>query len=133
MFDKMKNPFKKQISKYFITFFLVWIILQPILVYADQSTGSIEIDVKYTNHDRADYSSMTLKVYQDFNTVPYKEISLLSANPYNIISLPIGHKYKVGVYANGMYASTGYVDLQSTQEILDLTMPLPGGMRFNVF
>ncbi|HEV2192506.1 MAG TPA: polysaccharide deacetylase family protein [Nitrosopumilaceae archaeon] len=133
VFDKMKNLFKKQITKYITSFFLVLIILQPILVYADQSTGSIEIDVKYTNHDRADYSSMTLKVYQDFNTIPYKEISSLSANPYNIVSLPIGHKYKVDVYANGMYASTGYVDLESMHEVLDLTMPLPGGMRFNVF
>lgn len=114
-------------------FFLVMIILQPILVYADQGTGSIEVDVKYTNRDRADYSSMTLKVYQDFNTIPYKEISSLSANPYNIVSLPIGHKYKIDVYANGMYASTGYVDLQNAQQALDVTMPLPGGMRFNVF
>ena len=129
----MKDLLKKQITKYIISFFLVLIILQPILVYADQGTGSIEIDVKYTNHDRADYSSMTLKVYQDFNTVPYKEISSLSANPYNIVSLPIGHKYKVDVYANGMYASTGYVDLESIHEVADITMPLPGGMRFTVF
>ena len=128
----MKNILKNQATKYFMLFFLL-IVLQPIFVYADQNTGSIEIDVKYTNHDRADYSSMTLKVYQDFNTMPYKEISSLSANPYNIVSLPIGHKYKVDVYANGMYASTGYVDLQSIQQVLDVTMPLPGGMRFNVF
>ncbi|MBI3623524.1 polysaccharide deacetylase family protein [Candidatus Pacearchaeota archaeon] len=129
----MKYLLKKQITKYIISFFLVLIILQPILVYADQSTGSIEIDVKYTNRDRADYSSMTLKVYQDFNTVPYKEISSLSANPYNIVSLPIGHKYKVEVYANGMYSSTDYVDLQSNHEVLDTTIPLPGGIRFSVF
>jgi peptidoglycan/xylan/chitin deacetylase (PgdA/CDA1 family) len=133
VFDKMKDLLKKQSTKYIISFFLVLVILQPILVYADQGTGSIEINVKYTNQDRADYSSMTLKVYQDFNTTPYKEISSLSANPYNIVSLPIGHKYKVDVYANGMYASSGYVDLESTQEVLDIKIPLPGGMRFTVF
>lgn len=133
VFDKMKGLLKKQIAKYIVSFFLVLIILQPILVYADQNTGSIEINVKYTNQDRADYSSMTLKVYQDINTVPYKEISLLSANPYNIVSLPIGHKYKIEVYANGMYSSTDYVDLQSSHEVLDTTIPLPGGIRFSVF
>ena len=133
VFDKMIDLMEKQITKYITSFFLVLIILQPILVYADQGTGSIEIDVKYTNQDRADYSSMTVKIYQDFNTTPFKEITLLSANPYNIVSLPIGHKYKVEIYANGMYATTGYVDLQSTQEVLPLTMPLPGGMRFSVF
>ena len=128
----MIHLFKKQITKYIISFFLVLVLLQPILVYADQSTGSIEINVKYTNNDRADYSSMTLKVYQDLNTTPYKEISSLSANPYNIVSLPIGHKYKVEVYANGMYSSTDYVDLQTNHEVLDTTIPLPGGIRFSV-
>ena len=124
---------KTQITKCFTVFFFILIILQPILVYADQGSGSIEINVRYTNHDRADYSSMEVKVYQDFSTIPYKDISSLSANPYNIVSLPVGHKYKVEVYANGMYASTGYVDLQSTHESLDMTIPLPGGIRFNVF
>ncbi len=124
---------KKQIIKCMTLFFLVLIVLQPIFIYADQGIGALEIDVKYTNGDRADYSSMTVKVYQDFNTVPFKEITPLSANPYNIVSLPIGHKYKVEVYANGMYATTGYMDLQSTQQVLPLTMPLPGGMRFSVF
>ncbi|HYL65522.1 MAG TPA: polysaccharide deacetylase family protein [Nitrosopumilaceae archaeon] len=128
----MNDILKKQITKYIASFFLVLMILQPILVYADQSTGSIEINVKYTNNDRADYSSMTLKVYQDLNTIPYKEISSLSANPYNIVSLPIGHKYKVEVYANGMYSSTDYVDLQTNHEVLDTTIPLPGGIRFSV-
>src|SRR5438445_2613869 len=123
--------FKKQ--KCVPSFFLLLVILQPVLAYADQGTGSIEIDVRYTNHDRADYSSMKVIVYEDFDTAPFKEITSLSANPYNIVSLPIGHKYKVEVYANGMYATTGYVDLQSTQEVLPLTMPLPGGMRFSVF
>ena len=66
---------KKQITNFAIAFFLLLIILQPILVYADQGTGSIEIDVKYTNHDRADYNSMAVKVYQDFSTIPYKDIS----------------------------------------------------------
>ncbi|MBI3639627.1 MAG: polysaccharide deacetylase family protein [Thaumarchaeota archaeon] len=129
----MSHLLKKQVTKFIIPLFLVLIALQPVIVYADQGTGAIEIDVKYTNHDRADYSSMTVKVYQDFNTTPYREIASLSANPYNIVSLPIGHKYKVELYANGMYANTGYVDLQSTQVVLDLTIPLPGGVRFNVF
>src|SRR5690348_13374825 len=114
----MKNILQKQISKFSIPVFLALVILQPIFVYGDQGTGSIEINAKYSNQDRADYSSMALKVYQDTSTTPYKEISSLSANPYNIVSLPIGHKYKIEVYANGMYASTDYVDLQTSHEVL---------------
>src|SRR5438445_5204601 len=123
----------QKVTKFVASLILILIILQPIIVYADQGTGSIEIDVRYTNHDRADYYSMAVKVYQDFSTTPYKDISSLSADPYNIVSLPVGHKYKIEIYANGMYASTGYVDLQSAHEALDITIPLPGGIRFNVF
>jgi len=123
----------QKVTKYVASLILILIILQPIIVYADQGTGSIEIDVRYTNHDRADYYSMAVKVYQDFSTIPYKDISSLSANPYNIVSLPVGHKYKIEVYANGMYASTGYVDLQNAHGSLDITIPLPGGIRFNAF
>ncbi|TLX82092.1 MAG: hypothetical protein E6L00_04695 [Thaumarchaeota archaeon] len=116
----------QKVTKFVASLILILIILQPIIVYADQGTGSIEIDVRYTNHDRADYYSMAVKVYQDFSTIPYKDISSLSANPYNIVSLPVGHKYKIEVYANGMYASTGYVDLQNAHDSLDITIPLPG-------
>ena len=123
----------QRMTKFVASLILILVILQPILVYADQSTGSIEIDVRYTNHDRADYNSMAVKVYQDFSTTPLKDITSLSANPYNIVSLPVGHKYKIEVYANDMYASSAFVDLHSAHQALDMNIPLPGGIRFNVF
>ncbi|HSD04460.1 MAG TPA: hypothetical protein VLB45_01745, partial [Nitrosopumilaceae archaeon] len=108
------------------------LVLQPILVHAEESTGSVEINVKYTNGDRADEYGMVLKIYQDFNRTPYKEIESVSSNPYNI-TLPLGHKYTVEVYVNSMYSSVGYINLQKIQERLDISIPLSSGLRFNVF
>src|SRR5947208_11872233 len=90
---------------------LVSILLIPPLAYGE-SLGSIAVDVSYTNGDRADYSSISMKVYQDFGNTPYKEIESILGNPFNIISLPTGHQYKIVVYANGISSGVGFVTLQ---------------------
>ncbi|HJT09512.1 MAG TPA: polysaccharide deacetylase family protein, partial [Candidatus Nitrosotalea sp.] len=86
----------------------------------------------YTNGDRADYWPISMKIYQDNSQVPYREIESLSGNPFNIVSLPLGHQYKIEVYANGMHAAVRYVDLEQPQQTLDVAIPLSGGMRVNV-
>ena len=98
-----------------------------------ETTGSIAVTMTYTNGDTADYWPVSLKIYQDFNTTPYKEIISLSGNPFNIVSLPVGHKYKIEAYADGMYSSVNYVDLQQPHQDINTVLPLPGGMRVNVF
>ena len=108
------------------------LVLNPILSYADQATGSIEVNIRYTNGDRADFYEVVLKIYQDFSKTPYKVIDSLSSNPYNITSLPLGHKYAIEVYVDGMYGSVEYVDLERNQESIVSTIPLSGGMRFTV-
>ena len=118
---------KKIIALFFV------LVLFPIPTYGQQETGSIEADIKFTNADRADSYGMVLKIYQDFNKTPYKIIESLPSNPFNITSLPLGHKYTVEVYVNSMYAGVGYVNLQTNQQRLDMSIPLSGGMRFNVF
>ncbi|WP_133121014.1 polysaccharide deacetylase family protein [Candidatus Nitrosotalea bavarica] len=100
--------------------------------YAD-TTGSVAVTLTYTNGDTADYWPVSLKIYQDFNQTSYKEIVSLSGNPFNIVSLPIGHQYKIEAYANGMYSSVNYVNLQQPHQDITIKLPLPGGMRANVF
>ncbi|TLY07378.1 MAG: hypothetical protein E6K83_05480 [Thaumarchaeota archaeon] len=111
---------------------LVSILLIPPLAYGEY-LGSIAVDISYTNGDRADYSSISMKVYQDFSKTPYKEIEAISGNPFNIISLPTGHQYKIVVYANGMSSGVGYVTLQESQQDVHINIPIPGGMRLNLF
>jgi peptidoglycan/xylan/chitin deacetylase (PgdA/CDA1 family) len=111
--------------------FVLSILVSFHLVYAEQY-GSIAVNIMYTNGDRADYSPISMKIYQDTNQTPYRIIESITGNPFNIISLPLGHQYKIETYANGMYASTSYVDLENTQQNMNVNIPLPGGMRVNV-
>ena len=120
-------------DQYKVIFALMLLVLQPVLAYGDQGIGSIEVDVKYTNGDRPDYNDMALKIYQDFSPTYYEIIESVSDSPYKIDSLPLGHKYKIEVYINGMYSSVAYANLQSSQERIDMTVPLSGGLRINVF
>jgi peptidoglycan/xylan/chitin deacetylase (PgdA/CDA1 family) len=120
-------------GKFFVlsTVILVVTLLFHLSAYAD-TLGSIAINIPYTNGDRADYSSISMKIYQDNKQIPYQDIESITGNPFNIVSLPLGHQYKIDLYANGMYASSNYVDLEQTHQDVNANIPLPGGMRVNV-
>ena len=77
-------------------------------VFAEESQN-IQIEVKYNNGDRADFYGMKLIVYQDQSKEVFLE-KQLENNP-ETISVPENHKYKIEIYANGMYAGVGYVQL----------------------
>jgi hypothetical protein len=99
---------------------------------SSEDRGSITIALAYFGGDRAS-STISLKVYQDINQTVYRDMESISENPFDITSLPLGHKYKIEVYANGMYSNVGYVDLQKTPQKLTLNLPLPGGLQPHIF
>ncbi len=105
----------------------------PASTLGAQDMSSIEVTLAYVGGDRAYSSTMALKVYQDTNPTVYRDIESISENPFNLTSLPVNHKYKIEVYANGMYSSMGYVDLQKTPQQLTLNLPLPGGLQPSIF
>lgn len=101
-------------------------------------TGSISATVSYATGDRANTYGISLKIYQDSSQSVYRNIDSISNNPFSIDSLPLGHTYKIELYANGMCADIEYVRLdQTTQNLapknLILHLSPPGGMRPNVF
>ncbi|HJU14497.1 MAG TPA: polysaccharide deacetylase family protein [Candidatus Nitrosotalea sp.] len=100
---------------------------------AAESSGSIAVSLSYPNGDIADYSGSSLKIYQDSSSVPYRLIDSITGNPFNIVSLPIGHKYKIETYVNGLHSSDTYVDLQGPHVDAEIKLPLPGGMRLDVY
>ncbi len=110
---------------------LVVSLIIPINSVYSQESRTVQVEVKYTNGDRADFYGMSLVIYQDYSNVPIikKEMDI---NP-DSISLPKDHRYKIEVYANGMYGDVGYVDLKSNQEKINIDIPLSGGLQFNVF
>jgi len=106
----------------------ILILLVPLTSYGQQ-TGMLEIDLKSMGGEMTDYHGTALIIYQNNGKIPFKTINSLSGNPYKV-SLPIGYQYKVEVYASSMYANVGYVDLQDSNEKLELVMPNPGSVLF---
>ncbi|HEX5458053.1 MAG TPA: spherulation-specific family 4 protein [Candidatus Nitrosotalea sp.] len=100
--------------------------------------GSVSATVSYPTGDRAYTYGVSLKIYQDSSQSIYRNIDSISDNPFVIDSLPLGHTYKIEIYANGMCADIEYVRLdQGSQNLahknLILHLAPPGGMRPNVF
>ena len=107
--------------------------LQGILTNQIQNTGSVAVSILYLGGDRADYSLLSFKIYQDANKTVYREIDSVSGNPFNINDLPMGHRYKVEVFANGMCSDIEYVYLETHAAQLSMYLPFPGGMRLHIF
>jgi len=99
-------------------------------VYAEE-TETIEVEIKYTNGDIVDFNSIKILVYQDFQKEPILEKKLTS-NP-NFISVSENHRYKIEVYVDGMYADVGYIQLDDRQSKIEISIPLSGGIQFQVF
>ena len=110
---------------------LVVLLIIPVNSVYSQESRTVQVEVKYTNGDIADFYGMSLVIYQDYSNVPIIKKEMES-NPV-FISLPKDHRYKIEVYANGMYGDVGYVDLKNDQEKTNINIPLSGGLQFNVF
>ena len=90
-------------------------LLVPILVFFfavtglttsfGDETGSIELEIDYTNGDKLNTSQTTIRVLQDDEDVSYVIIENPKTNPFLIESLPLGHRYHVEVYVNDMKLS----------------------------
>lgn len=99
----------------------------------EKNLGSIEATIMYTGGDRADYSLLSFRVFQDSSNTIYRQLDSVASNPFYIDNLPMGHKYKVEVIANGMVSDIEYADLEKNTAQLGLYLPFPGGMRLHVF
>ena len=125
----MKNK-----SKFLLPSFLVFFIIisSSNLSYAQEDTGSIYVTMRYNTLDRIDTYATTVKVYQDDNDEPFVVVGFPESNPVLIESLPLGHKYKVEVYVNGMLGGSDKIDVNGDEE-MEILIPPSGGMVFRAF
>lgn len=110
---------------------LIVSLMIPVNSIHSQESETIQVEVKYTNGDLVDFYGMSIVIYQDYSKIPILKKEMKS-NPESV-SLPKDHKYKIEVYANGMYGDVGYIDLKNNQEKININIPLSGGIQFNVF
>ena len=112
---------------------IAFLIFVPISSYQEQGTGTVDITVMSENGDRVTPDNLMVRVYQDFDSVPFKEIATVTSIPIVVDSLPLGHKYKFEVYMNDLYGDAAFVDLQKTHDAVDVTIKNAGGLRLSVF
>lgn len=98
-------------------------------VVSDAPTGTVAVNMKYPNGDRVEYNLVSMRVYQDSNPVPYRQIDSITGNPFDMTLLPLGHRYKIETYVEGMLSNTDYVDLENKQQELDMGIPNGGSIR----
>jgi len=120
-----------KINYFFIFFTIISVCVISFESGYAEETQTIQIEIKYTNGDRADFNGMKLLVYQDFSKEVFLE-KQLENNP-DFITVPENHRYKIEVYANGMYADVGYVQLDDISKNIQIDIPLSGGLKFNVY
>lgn len=114
-----------------VVFFAIFLTIATIPNALGENSQKLQIEVKYTNGDRIDAYQTNYKIYQDSEKTPFLEKELIT-NP-ETIDLPQDHRYKVEVYVNGIFSEVGYVELDDSSEKLEIKIPLPGGLKFNVF
>ncbi|MCV0430045.1 polysaccharide deacetylase family protein [Nitrosopumilus sp.] len=107
------------------------VIITSVETLDAEELEKIEVEIKYTNGDRADHSEIKLLVYQDFNKEVFLE-KKLESNP-DVIMVPENHRYKIEVFVNGIYADVEYVQLDNTSKKIQINIPLSGGLKINVF
>ncbi|MDH3677742.1 MAG: DUF2334 domain-containing protein [Nitrosopumilus sp.] len=123
----MQKPLFYPISVLVIFFLLII----PFGSSYSEELQSLQIEVKYTNGDRINPYQTNYVIYKDYDKDPYFE-NKLEKNP-DLVFLPKDHRYKIEVYVNDMFSEVGYVNLGDESQKLDIHIPLPGGLKFNVF
>jgi peptidoglycan/xylan/chitin deacetylase (PgdA/CDA1 family) len=108
----------------------IFIIFSIDNAYAEE-TQTIEIEIKYTDGDRAEYEGTKILAYQDFNKIPILEKELIG-NPDSIL-VEKYHKYKIEVYVNGIFADVGYIQVDDSPVKMDINIPMSGGIQFEIF
>lgn len=117
--------------KYFVLVGIVCLIVIPISDSFSEESETIQVEIKYTNGDRADHTGAKLLVYQDLNKDVFLEKELKS-NP-DFITVPENHRYKIEVYVTGIYAGVEYVELKKDPQKANINIPLSGGIQFGVY
>ena len=100
--------------------------------FAAEETGDMDLLLKYENGNKAGIDSTILKIYQDSEKIPLREIPV-QTNPISITGLPLEHKYKIEVYYNEHFQSVDYYDLKKTKNNFEITVKLPGGIKLEVY
>ena len=105
---------------------------QPRVVKYVEPNGSLTMNVKYPSDDPANARMLSMKIYRDFDTAPYIELSTIPDNPYTI-TLPMYHQYKIQTFVNSMLSGVNLVTLDTYNQNTDVSIPWGGTVLVSVY
>jgi len=105
---------------------------QPRVVKYVEPNGSLTMNVQYPSADPANARMLSMKIYRDFDTKPYMEISSVSDNPYTV-TLPMYHQYKIQTFVNSMLSGVNLITLDSTNQNIDVNIPWGGTILVSAY
>ncbi len=98
-----------------------------------ETLGTDLLTIDLPNGDVSSTYQMSMKIYQDFNTTPYKQLATVTDNPFAITGLPLNHSYKIEVYMNGIKVGTGYINFQNNNQQDSMNISYNSGMLIYVY
>jgi hypothetical protein len=115
-----------------ILFVFILFVLPSNFIFADEQTGSIKLDLTYSSGYQAGGYGVALKVFQDNESIPYREISGISV-PIIIDYLPLEHEYNIKVFVNNMFVNSRTIELTQQEENINIVIPTNKGLVLQIF
>lgn len=105
---------------------LLLLLIPSTKSHAEEPIGSLQVNMKSTTGEMADYHGMVLKIYSDKDQTP---ITIQPTNNPFDVPLPLNHRYKVEAYASSMYCDVDFVEMTTKNQQVELSIPIPGSIR----
>lgn len=99
--------------------------------YGD-SSGTVEISLRYTNGDRISSNFVEIKIFQENSNEAIQIINERNSESTYITELKIFEKYRMDIFINGIFSGSKNFELKNKYEYLDVSIPLSNGLSFNV-
>ncbi len=115
-----------------VSILTVLLVIQSIIPSYAEEFGQLNIDVRYTNGDRASAHNVLMKIFHEGTNDLYTQLKPNSEYPYFVALLPIEKEFRIDAYVNGMYSGSYNVDIKNKNEEIDFTFPVSSGVKFLV-
>ncbi|MFB5630596.1 MAG: polysaccharide deacetylase family protein [Nitrosopumilaceae archaeon] len=115
-----------------VSILTILLVIQSIIPSYAEEFGQLNIDVRYTNGDRASTHNIIMKIYDKATNELYTQLKPNSDYPYFVALLPIEKEFRIDAYVNGMFSGSYNIDIKNKHEEIDFTIPLSSGIKFQV-
>lgn len=115
-----------------VSILTILFVLQSIIPSYAEELGQLDINVKYTNGDRASAYNILMKIFYKGTNDLYTELEPNSEYPYFVTMLPVNQEFRIEAYVNGMYSGSYNIDIKNKYHVIDFIIPLSSGVQFHV-